>query len=237
MRQAATYRSFMFPTQQGSYRLFRARGIDVWVHWSWLLVAFWVLSNRQGIYDSSIWNVIEYLTLFAIVLLHEFGHALACRQVGGQANRIVLWPLGGVAYVAPPFRPGAQLWSIAAGPLVNVCLVPVLWLAPLFFSKLGVSHETDDFWRWLWMVERINWTLLVFNLLPIYPLDGGQIVRSLLWFGVGPRRSLRFASITGVIGAAVLVVVAIWLRSIFGGVIAIFLGVNSWKAWQASRTE
>jgi Zn-dependent protease len=58
-------------------------------------------------------------------LFHEFGHALACRQVGGQADLIVLWPLGGVAYVSPPPRPGALLWRIAAGPLVNVLLVPV----------------------------------------------------------------------------------------------------------------
>ena len=72
-----------------------------------------------------VWPVLEYLALFVIVLVHEFGHALACRQVGGQANQIVLWPLGGVAYVAPPPRPGATLWSIAAGPLVNVVLAPV----------------------------------------------------------------------------------------------------------------
>ena len=78
--------------------------------------------------------MLECLALFVIVLLHEFGHALACRQVGGQANQIVLWPLGGVAYVAPPPRPGPTLWSIAAGPLVNVALTPVLggvWAAGL----------------------------------------------------------------------------------------------------------
>ena len=63
-----------------------------------------------------------------IVLIHEFGHQLACRSVGGQTHDIVLWPLGGVAYVSPPQRPGAQLWSIAAGPLVNVILFPILCL-------------------------------------------------------------------------------------------------------------
>jgi len=227
----------MFPTQQGSYRLFRALGVDVWVQWSWLLVAFWVLSNRQGVYDSSVWNLVEYVTLFAIVLLHEYGHSLACRQVGGQANKIVLWPLGGVAYVSPPFRPGGQLWSIAAGPLVNVALVPVFAFAPMVFSKLGMGAESEDFWRWLFTVERINWTLLIFNLFPIYPLDGGQILRSLLWFGVGPRQSLKFASVVGVLGAVLLVFLAIWIQSIFGGVIAIFLGFNSWKAFRASRFE
>ena len=121
-RRALCYKSHMPTARQGSIRLFRFSGIDVFLHWSWFLVA--VLRNpaRAGIghYSSMTWNVLEYLALFLIVTLHEFGHSLACRQVGGQANQIILWPLGGVAYVNPPQRPGATLWSIAAGPLVNV---------------------------------------------------------------------------------------------------------------------
>src|ERR1044072_7664137 len=116
----------MTPTRQGSFRLFRIAGIDVFVHWSWFLAAMILINRPLGNYASPVWKVFEYLTLFAIVLLHEMGHAFACRQVGGQANQIVLWPLGGIAYVSPPQRPGAVLWSIAAGPLVNVALVPVL---------------------------------------------------------------------------------------------------------------
>ena len=82
--------------------------------------------TRAHAYSSLVWNIVEYLTLFLIVLLHEFGHSLACRQVGGTADKIMLWPLGGVAYIAPPQRPGAVLWSIAAGPLVNVVLLFML---------------------------------------------------------------------------------------------------------------
>src|SRR5436190_6494353 len=115
----------MLPTQQGSIRLFRLADIDVFLHWSWLLVAVIEINTRSRQYTSYVWNVFEYLALFGIVLMHEFGHALACRQVGGTADRIVLWPLGGVAYVSPPQRPGATLWSIAAGPLVNVVIAPL----------------------------------------------------------------------------------------------------------------
>ena len=113
-------------SRQGSIRLFQFKGINVFLHWSWFLVAAYEIQSRKGRYSSITWNVLEYLALFLIVTLHEFGHSLACRQVGGQANQIVLWPLGGVAYVDPPQRPGATLWSIAAGPLVNVALLPVL---------------------------------------------------------------------------------------------------------------
>ena len=119
----------MFRSGQGSIRLFKIKGIDVYLHWSWFLVALYEIQARKGQYSSVAWNVIEYLALFAIVLTHEFGHALACRSVGGSADTIMLWPLGGVAYVNPPQRPGATLWSIAAGPLVNVALTPVLWIA------------------------------------------------------------------------------------------------------------
>jgi len=99
----------MMPTQQGSIRLFRLFGINVFLHWSWFLVGLIEIQDRRAAYGSLVWNVLEYLALFVIVTMHEFGHALACRQVGGQANQIVLWPLGGVAYVAPPQRPGAML--------------------------------------------------------------------------------------------------------------------------------
>src|SRR5438132_2487099 len=125
--------------QQGSIRLFRFAGIDLFLHWSWFLVAAFEISGRSRQYSSVTWNVLEYLALFLIVMLHEFGHALACRQVGGRANQIVLWPLGGVAYVDPPSRPGATLWAIAAGPLVNVVLFPILTLLGLWSRSSGMA--------------------------------------------------------------------------------------------------
>ena len=107
------------------YDLFRLFGIDVYLHWAWFLAVWYFVNQAKG-YSSPIWSVLECLSLFLIVLMHEFGHQLACRSVGGKTHDIVLWPLGGVAYVSPPQRPGAQLWSIAAGPLVNVILFPIL---------------------------------------------------------------------------------------------------------------
>src|SRR6059036_3454540 len=187
-------------TRQGSIRLFRFAGVDLFLHWSWFLVATYEIRNRAGTYSSLSWNVLEYLALFAIVLLHEFGHALACRQVGGQANEIVLWPLGGVAYVNPPPRPGATLWSIAAGPLVNVVLFPVLTGLRLLSGSLGWASTMPDAHFFLRAIWFINFGLLLFNLLPIYPLDGGQILRSLLWFVFGRARSLMIATMTGFVG-------------------------------------
>ena len=103
----------------GSFPLGRIFGVAVLVHWSWLLVAIFEVKARVGHYTADAWNVAEYLTLFAIVLAHELGHALACRSVGGQAERILLWPLGGIAFVRPPARPGARPSSLRSPSCID----------------------------------------------------------------------------------------------------------------------
>jgi len=119
------------------------------VHWSWFIVAIYSVQFRTHEYSSMIWNVLEYLSLFAIVLTHEFGHQLACRSVGGKTHDIVLWPLGGVAYVSPPQRPGAQLWSIPAGPLVNVMLVPITTGLVFLGRQMGWDESAYDAFQFL----------------------------------------------------------------------------------------
>lgn len=221
--------------RQGSIHLFRFSGIDVFLHWSWFLVAAYEIQTRKGSYSSVTWNVLEYLALFLIVMIHEFGHALACRQVGGRADRIVLWPLGGVAYVDPPPRPGATLWSIAAGPLVNVVLLPVFYALVALGGSSGWAETMPDLYRLLLAVQLINKWLLIFNILPIYPLDGGQILRSLLWFVLGRARSLMVATVLGLIGVAGFIGLALWQQDVWLGAIALFMLMNCWSGLQHAR--
>lgn len=215
------------PTRKGSVKLFRLLGIDVYLHWAWF-VAFIYFTSRPHSYSNYGWSALEILSLFLIVLTHEFGHALACRSVGGQANLIVLWPLGGVAYVNPPQRPGAQLWSIAAGPLVNVALFPIL-LGLIYSAK---SHGwPESFPDAYWLVKNvalINTVLFVFNILPVFPLDGGQILRSLLWFPFGRANSLMAASIIGIVGVLGFIGFALYAGSVWIGVMAVFILLNCW---------
>ncbi len=225
----------MLPTRQGSLRLFRLFGIDVYLHWSWFLIAIFKIQDPTHQYSSPGWSWLEYLTLFLIVLLHEFGHALACRQVGGQANQIVLWPLGGIAYVAPPPRPGPMLWSIAAGPLVNVALFPIFTVLLAWTQSAGWPEAMPDvsmFVLWIW---RINTVLLMFNLLPLYPLDGGQILRSLLWFVFGRARSLMIATIIGFIGMAALIPFIIKANYLWFYILAAFVLLNLWQGARQSH--
>jgi Zn-dependent protease len=224
--------------RQGSFHLFRIAGIDVYLHWSWFILAVIEIGYLRSRYSTLLWSALEYLALFLIVLLHEFGHAFACRQVGGRANQIMLWPLGGVAYVEPPLRPGAMLWSIAAGPLVNVALlVPLGALGGRYFlaDLLGRPRPESDGVTWLIAVLGIDIGLLIFNILPIYPLDGGQILRSLLWFVLGRGRSLQVATVIGFIGAAGFICFALLKQSVWLLAIAGYMLLNCWNGWKIAR--
>lgn len=225
----------MSTARQGSIHLFRVAGIDVFLHWTWFLIAAIEIQSRSGTYRSLLWNVLEYLALFVIVLLHEFGHALACRQVGGTANRIMLWPLGGVAFVDPPQRPGATLWSIAAGPLVNVALLPALLVASMSMRTFGWVQMAPDLEQFVDAVISIDVALLIFNVLPIYPLDGGQILRSLLWFVLGRGRSLAVTTVIGFIGIAGFVAVAALQRSLWLFVVAVYMLIICWSGLKGAR--
>ena len=225
----------MLPSHKYSLHLFRAAGIDVYLHWLWFpgaVARYWF---PIGQYSSPAWIVLEILALFVIVLLHEFGHALACRSVGGRAEQIILWPFGGVAFVDPPPRPGAVLWSIAAGPLVNVALTPILGL-PLLLERTtsfgGLSADAVSFTGNLFM---INLVILGFNLLPVFPLDGGQILQSLLWFVLGRARSLQAATVVGFIGAAGFTVVALYRESPIVFIMTALLFSNGLSSWRQAR--
>jgi Zn-dependent protease len=241
----ATPRLWQFlimPTRNGSIHLFQLFGITVYLHWSWFL-AFYILPKLWGREFSNYgWIALEILALFLIVLTHEFGHQLACRQVGGQTHDIVLFPLGGVAYVNPPQRPAAQLWSIAAGPLVNVALIPVFAAAVSISWHFGLYDKNPDAYELVQDIRRINIGLLIFNMMPIYPLDGGQILRSLLWFPFGRANSLFVASIIGFIGVIGLFLLAGLLlltpykgNAVWTAVMAAFILMNCWGGLMQAR--
>ncbi len=201
----------MASLRQGSFRLFRLAGVDLFLHWSWFLVAAFEISDRAKSYSSLSWNVLEYLALFLIVLLHEYGHALACRQVGGTANQIVLWPL------------------------VNVALLIVLSVLSTLNRSLGWAETMPNAHALLRSVWLINLVLLIFNLLPIYPLDGGQILRSLLWFAVGRARSLMVTTIIGFVGVAGFIILALRMQSVWFGVLSVFILTSCWRGLRQAQ--
>lgn len=219
----------------GSVKLFRLFGINVYLHWYWLLGAYFMLGpGRNRLFATTdgkpyplSFCIFLYLCLFLMVLIHEFGHALACKSVGGTAERILLQPLGGFAFANPPQRAGATLWTIVAGPLVNVILLPLTIFPLMALHRLGAHGIAVDFVQWLAMM---NAGLLIFNLLPFYPLDGGQILRSLLWFVAGRGLSLVIASAVGMVGAVLLALLAYLDVDPILGLIVLFMGFQSYAS-------
>src|SRR5262245_42560888 len=226
-----SFGNLVSPSQhlRGSFRLFRLAGTDVFVHWSWFVAAFALIRDRPIPYSSLTWDAVEYVAGFGLVLLHELGHVLACRQVGGAANRVVLWPLGGLAFVAPPPRPGATLWTTVAGPLVNLVLAPVLALLAGLSARWAEGDVPSDLNRLLTALATFNVVMLVFNLLPVFPLDGGRILHALLWWCLGRVAGLAVAAGLGLAAAAGLGVLALmagqwWLALVAGFLVLGALG-------------
>lgn len=219
---------------RGSIRVFRTFDLLVRIHVWWFAVAVLELVYRTRTYSQLRWNIAEFMALFGIVLLHEIGHALACRQVGGRADSVVLWPLGGVAFIRPPQRPAAQLWSFVAGPLVNVALAGVIFGVMWVRKNLGWGDQSPDVAQFVATVWWMNLVQLGFSLLPIFPLDGGQIVRTLLWFVIGPAKSLRVTSVVSFTTLAALLGVAVWQAEVWMGFVVLFAGVLCFNGYRHS---
>ena len=160
------------------WKLGKIFDIEVSLHWSLLLmIAAYGLAAPAG---GAIATVTFFIAAFGCVLLHELGHSLAARQFGINTSSIVLLPIGGIASLERmPRKPLQELWIAVAGPLVNVVIAAVLLLSWGWIQLLAPSLQI-----WFRNLLFANIGLVLFNLLPAFPMDGGRIFRSLtaLWF-------------------------------------------------------
>lgn len=169
-----------------SLGLGRLFGIEIRVHWFFLLwIAVDVLRATFVPRISLAWTLQALGLLFLAVLLHEFGHCFAARRTGGSADRILLWPLGGLAETAVEHRPREQLITTLGGPAVNLAFVLAILpyivatdQANSFLLRYGPIGQDPDLLATFWGV---NLDLLMFNLLPALPLDGGRILHAVVW--------------------------------------------------------
>jgi len=168
-----------------SFNIGRIFGISVNIHWTFLMLLGWVFVSELAAKDNPAMaaeGVIFILVLFGCVVLHELGHALTARTYGIKTRDITLLPIGGVARLERmPEQPIQEFWVAVAGPAVNVVIAA--FLAMLLALSVGVQHVftvpvlTESF---LGRLLIVNIALVVFNMLPAFPMDGGRVFRALL---------------------------------------------------------
>jgi Zn-dependent protease/predicted transcriptional regulator len=221
----------------GSLKLFRIWGIDVQVHWSFLLIlvygAIVYSGGPAGPAAGALYGIIIVLFLFACVVLHELGHAVMAKYFKVNVPYITLLPIGGVAQLERmPRQPAKELLIGIAGPAVNfvlaIILAPIALLvfglqvqngnAAATFNSFMAQMETPGITGLLLYLAFTNVILGVFNLLPAFPMDGGRILRALLAMTMPYIQATRIAVLVGRVMA---VLFAIW--GIVGGGIILLL--------------
>ena len=185
-----------------SWKIGTFAGIDVFMHATFLLIIGWVgltYWQQTGTVAGTLEGILFILILFGFVVLHEFGHALTARRYGIKTRDITLYPIGGVARLERmPDKPIQELWVALAGPAVNLVLAALLF-SWLFLSNTlaplaGISLTSGSFIERLLMV---NISLVLFNMIPAFPMDGGRVLRALLALRMEYTRATQIAASIG----------------------------------------
>jgi Zn-dependent protease len=212
---------------QWSWKLAEVSGIRVSVHATflllvgWFAVAYWFEVGSLARVAS---GVALFLLLFGCVLLHEFGHALTAQRFGLTTREITLLPIGGIARLERlPDDPMQSLWITLAGPAVNVAIAVSLFVAlQLTGTWQPITHISLTNGPFLERLMLVNISLVIFNMLPAFPMDGGRALRALLATRLDDRRATRIAARLGQ-GMAVVFAVVGWLVNPLLILIALFV--------------
>ncbi len=185
-----------------SWKIASYKGIDVFIHATFLLIIAWVgisYWQQTRTLAGTLEGILFTVFLFGCVVLHEFGHALTAQRYGVKTRDITLYPIGGVARLERmPDKPIQEFWVALAGPAVNVVIAALLFgwllisgtLAP--FGSLGLTVGP--------FIERlmlVNVSLVLFNMIPAFPMDGGRVLRALLAMRMEYTRATQIAASIG----------------------------------------
>ncbi len=226
---------------KGTLHLVRAFGIDIAVHWSFLLLIAWIVYRSATIGVGMVATgvaIVFVLTIFACVVLHELGHALTAKAFGIGTRHITILPIGGVAALERiPTQPGQEFLITIAGPAVNVViaagLIGGVWLlGDLAMPETTYSAAGTGFFLSLGVV---NVALAVFNMLPAFPMDGGRVLRAVLAIWLEYARATAIAAGCGQLMAVAFAAWALWGGNPFLLLIAAFVFFGSKAEVAAAR--
>jgi Zn-dependent protease len=204
-------------TAGGMYKLGRVAGIEVQVHWTFLLLLLWIIAGSVLAGDGlrhALAGVVLVALVFASVVLHELGQALVARRYGVRTRSITLLLIGGVAAMdRMPERPRHELLVALAGPAVNVAIAALLLaVVGLLGLPAGPAAMTSPDAPLVAQLLWINVSLAVFNLLPAFPMDGGRALRALLAVRHDPVRATALAAAVGRVMAVAMAIAGVLLN-------------------------
>jgi Zn-dependent protease/CBS domain-containing protein len=183
-----------------SYRIGRIAGTDIKVHVTFLLVvALWAVRGyEEGGPSGALAGALALLALFACILLHEFGHILMARRFGVRTPDVILLPIGGVARLERiPDEPRQELLIALAGPAVTLAIILILYLTLSVTGSIVSLGSLSPEGPFLAQLMAVNIYLLLFNLIPAFPMDGGRVLRAVLASRLGLVRGTRIAASLG----------------------------------------
>lgn len=234
-----------------SFKIARVRGIDIKIHATFFLIlifgAFqWAGSVPGNPVEGALFGMVLMILLFTCVTLHELGHSIAAQLFNIPVREIVLFPLGGVAFIArSPEKPLHELIIAAAGPAVNIIIAAVLFVVTggigINFvdveTLLNALREPSLTTMLIWLLFA-NISLVIFNMIPAFPLDGGRILRAILAMFLGNVQATRIAAAIGQISAVILGIIGIANGQILLTLIAIFIffGAGQERGLSEART-
>jgi Zn-dependent protease/CBS domain-containing protein len=216
----------------GAFKIGRVAGIDLKVHWTFfLLLAFYAFAGYQG--SGSLTNALVtaliIVALFVCVVLHEYGHSLVAQRLGIEIQDITVLPIGGVARLKSlPERPWDEVKIAIAGPLVNVVLAPIFFAIALLlgagpFDIANIVQGGNSLGQIFAYLGFINVGLVVFNLIPAFPLDGGRVLRGLLATRLGVVRATDVSAAIGQFFAAAFFLIGLLGGNFLLALVAVFI--------------
>lgn len=228
----------------GSFHLGKLAGIDIYINYSWIIILVfltwslatgWFAVLYPGWSSALYWitSLVAAVLLFLSVLLHELAHSLVARRRGLQVKNITLFIFGGVSNIEQePASPGIEFQMTVVGPVTSLALGGIFFL--LLLPLRGVNSPVVAILGYLGLT---NVLLGVFNLLPGFPLDGGRVLRSIIWRATGNlHRATRVAVIVGEVLAYLFILVGLWLFFIGDILDGVWFGFIGWYLLSSARS-
>lgn len=234
--------------EKGALSVGRYFDIPVKIHWSFGYIIFYVIyigyTDNMGV-AGALWFGVYILSLFLCVILHEYGHALAARKYGIKTVDIILTPLGGIARLMKmPDKPKQELVVALAGPAVNVVIAALIFVVMYYGLNLNPMAVDENLYNFDGHPERFfsalmltNIILLIFNLLPVFPMDGGRVLRALLAMKWKKVTATLIAARIGQAFSLVFIGFGLYTGNFILALIGIFIFQGAYMEYRQTKAE